>query len=513
MSLKNKCARLNIFSGVRLKAFSFALLAILSLVTSSLSPVFSDVAKAASDYDDLITTTDNLEIDCFSSITGDPLGTSIDFSLGWSQVLNPENTVFEGNTINRYSVVGGSVGTRPQDQWNQLQENIDKARGWGVTKQDINTNGESFSVFIQTAEANLNFTGTGDDRALKFPNTYRIDVTCRQDGILVGYDNTTRNNTVKYAYSWDATTGIYFISNPINYPSGYEGEDVPETPNIPGSTQYPLLDYQVSKKSIKAQYKNNIPNMSHITWLLYKTEDDYVVPEGQDPINDVTKQISVNSNYAYEVNEYGNYLLVAGVECRTPFTCEPNGFDVGVTALQLNIDGSTFDGSSDNPECLNGICEPNNPYVDCTEFAGEAPYGFGGGSFPDIIGGIGCVWTNFGIFLRIMLIELFVPKDGFWGSYFSDLGDQMETKFGFVFTAFSYVGEWIGSILVAEADCTIDSDGTIFGQSIAFDLCTFEDIAPVGWAYGINIFRLFIGVVLVFAAYRRLFTILTGLGK
>jgi len=136
----------------------------------------------------------------------------------------------------------------------------------------------------------------------------------------------------------------------------------------------------------------------------------------------------------------------------------------------INANGTFLMGSTDLNECTTTgdvlECEERSPYEDCTV------YGL------DVVGGIGCQFRNFGVWLRNTLINLFVPNYSFYNNWVSEFGTYLNDKLGFVYSAFGLViGTFTGVISNASTGkCTIAPPGQLFGATVNFDVCSTQTL-------------------------------------
>lgn len=517
----NKCDLLNTFSVVRSKAFLFALLAISSLVISSLSPL---VASAATSYDPYVRTTDEVHLKYGSC-------EQVDVTTTYESYLN--------------DLEKGSL-------------NIAKANGtWGVS-QNLNNppRNDGIAIYWSLTTSDLNFVGAdiGSEQIL-LENTSDIFVYFinMNSSCEITVSNTTTNSfggvTTFTDYSSFGWLNLFLAGANINYPDGYEGlpietEPVTEEEVIRPDFSYTIVDKSLNVKDINNSLPEFVPDEGYtfkgweVEWSLF-----YCAGGWSDIGSTCETELELKdydilpreSNYLTDVDIYGDYRLSAqyvAQQCyrypsypETPDYCfyvvggedeaSLDGYRFPPTTVDLKFDGGTYSGDTRDTECdESGYCVPPSPYKDCSIYAGEAPYGIGGGAFPDIIGGFQCQLENFGTFLIITIQNLFVPNSGKVMNSVNNFGSFISDKLGFVYTAFQYIVTWINSILVVSSDCTISmGSATFFGATPNADICYFEENAGNVWDIGIFTARMIFAAGLIFLAYRRLFNILTGLGK
>jgi hypothetical protein len=98
------------------------------------------------------------------------------------------------------------------------------------------------------------------------------------------------------------------------------------------------------------------------------------------------------------VQTRGTYTLLAVASKPVPFAPFPSDIDVKPTFLSIKIDGSVYIGTTATDDCTNGSCVPQPIYEDCSVYG------------TNLVAGFGCVIQNFGIYLRNLIVYLFVPK-------------------------------------------------------------------------------------------------------
>lgn len=286
----------------------------------------------------------------------------------------------------------------------------------------------------------------------------------------------------------------------------------------------PEFTYTVNGKSVQAKdYNQTLPTFEpdegytiagySVEWSLFKCAT-LELGTCSDP-DIVDHQIQPQDNYYNgTVEEYGNYQLQAQYlvqQCfryasypATPDYCFY--VDLGVklpdyfftsTAVDLIINGDVISGDTKDGDCdISGHCEPPSIYEDCGQYGGEAPFGIGGGSFPDIIGGFTCVIGNFGKWLIEAFKGLFIPKASFWESWTNRLSSFLDEKLGFVYTAVTFIVDLFNGIIagISTTSCTLSPEGELFGVEVEFDVCLIEDMNPT--VFGI-IQSLIIGITVI----------------
>lgn len=235
-------------------------------------------AHAASSYDSVITSVDNLNINCYSYVDSSFVGTQ-DLSYNWSNALNPSMSTMSGSgePINR---VNSSGGTYVTNVWDTLQDRLNDGQGWTVLNQSDGSSYDRIYFYVQTTIASPTFPGSD---YIRYSNSYLVQISCRQDGILVDYGSadTTRNNYIMGARGTPYEK-FYFMSNTITYPSGYEGELIAEAAPTPGVSSDYVPDWYASEAVnwVVSLHDQNFNTFDGIEWTC--SEDGNSIIEGGD---------------------------------------------------------------------------------------------------------------------------------------------------------------------------------------------------------------------------------------
>lgn len=481
---------------------------------SVFSVYFYDTAKAASPYDNVVETVNNLtltnnsnSLNCFADDQ---------FNLRWTEFFET-NTYENGYTYGDVTVDvtrnGSSTLTlsQIQDAWN--------AREWWTVTQRTNYNpgdlGKSIVVsFVTDASKELSFyTLFGSDflGVEPYTNLFEIEImlqsnsTCNINVNMNGGSVGLYPAQVIYNYSNTNKASPLFAYWPINYPDDYEGQIPPEV--TPGGNVYrPEIGYYTTTDNfIKALLTDGTSNdvcipvgLDEITgcvapllrWTVFAAN-------GTTVLNTVTQQ----SRQPYEFKLPGNdtyYLQAEFVHPGAPIAPFSSDITLQITRVQINANGTFLTGGTGANDCsvVDGVytCEPASPLEDCSTYGTDF-----GGYFQ-------CVINNFGIWLRSTLTDLFVPKYSFFQSWTSDFGQFLNSKLGFLYTSFSTITTLFGGIITngATGTCAVDPPGDLFGAPVSFDVCLFEE------SFGSTIWGIMQGVVisltilaLVFAGYRK----------
>jgi len=483
-------------------------LLLLSSLVSSLA-LFIPTADAASTYDGLIKTTESTEVKNKSiteTVTNTTIGYMYDCDNWTSQ------SMYYGIDCNTFK--------------GQFDFLLERGYGWAISNQTANT---SFSIgngnldpgdkFV-TLTYQLGSDAHGEFRTLSGDQYFMMKGSSSTCTIHLYIDNTLpstptgdgpfvsntycESGTSTYTepvqvqddyYLWSSK--ILFFNAPIDYPPDYEGDLPPDTAEMP-IFKSPDFSYTVDGSGVTAQYigpgciqSDEDPNLCSLFNLSYGMQKDGGEYEYQ--------VLGPKDTYKFQVPEYGHYnLTVIYVEKGVPYANLPSEFTFRSTTVEMYIDGSnTY--SADTLMCgllTDGYknCPEVSPYEDCTD------YGL------DVVGGLGCVIRNFGVFLRGMLVTLFVPPQSFFSGYFEQFGQFLNDKLGFLYQSIALVFEILGSVITnaVTPKCELRPPGTLFGSEVSFNMCEFQN------AFGEPIFiviqSMIIGitvVTLIFAGIRK----------
>lgn len=469
-----------------------ALLVFSSLV-GSLLPFLSSSVSAATPYDSAVqlienpvliapngTTEHDLALDYLTLISS---SSSTDCSTAYSQI----GVALSGMGSTGLSIIdevadgNGFAGYFYYSQNNSLEFGFNNSSVTGRNSL------RSSSTNITTSTAGT----SGGSVLYRLNNDGTVGVFCFPGSFV------TSANTISADLN-PQETWIWYSSSIINYPVGYAGPVVPSSPSGPIVYKYPSISYSVDNNKVIANYNGpgcinstENPEQCVIGKLLWTVQDN-------DSETVYTVVTGFKDTFNFTASEYGHYdLSVIYVDAGVPYLPLPDEFTYTSTTIEMYISGSnTY--SSDTSMCpvSSGfvICAEVLPYEDCSTFG------------VDVVGGLGCVMNNFGVFLRGMLHTIFVPNPEFFVGYFDQFTTFLNTKLGFIYNGISSVFLLLGSALAGAAttSCVISPPGTLFGAPVEFNICMLEEI--IGEPAFIAIQALVIGitvVALVFAAMRK----------
>jgi len=336
---------------------------------------------------------------------------------------------------------------------------------------------------------------------IRINNSGNITTTCNLSGLVFPLLSTGGNvNPPGNLQSY-----VYFSKNfSVSYPFDYEGVLIPNSPSSPAINYAPEIGFHLTtEKQVKAIYNGN-PDLCIpvgldeptgcvaplLTWTVYS-------PDGETILEQKTTQIFTPYEYTFPGNDI-YYFEVTFTHPGPPYAPFSSTINIVPTKFTLNVNGTFIVGGTALQDCevVSGIneCGEPNPLEDCTTYGTNF-----GGYFQ-------CVINNFGIWLRNLLIDLFVPSYSFFGSWTEDFGQFLNTKLGFLYTSFATITTLFTGIIAngSTGTCAINPPGELFGATVSFDVCDFEQ------AFGSTIWGIMQGVVisltilaLIFAGYRK----------
>jgi len=492
----------------------FSLFAVLS---SSFIVLLNNTAFAASPYDDFIKTTSKLEVATDLSVK--------DITLDWSSPL----FVVPTHNVNSTGYMDGATdpnatqsvpftyfaNSNQQNNGQTVRDAWAQRENWAVTQYG----GTYASVVVSwTNDPNPNivFSGSGSSRLLSYSvasgyQTWQISMPgyCwasnwaftanGRDGCGIGMGLMSTSNSIMIENS-GVPVSLYFAMGNVIYPSGYDGDDIPEQPAGPSTSYTPKVGYTTfDDKNMQALYIGDtsvcIPNsvggcnQPNIKWQILDSDKDEMFT--------YFGKLASIFNYTLPGNQT-YYLTAQFAHPGVPWAPFADDVDLQMVVIKIDYNGTFVSGSTELNECsvtggeLN--CEPADPLEDCTTYG------------VDIGGYFQCIINNFGTWLRNQLIALFVPKYDFYGTWNDSFGVYLNNKLGFVYSSFGFVtGSFTAMISNgATGSCNLAPPGTIFGQSFSVNVCSFQTIiGNIAWGL---LQGLVIGVtilLLAFAAYRK----------
>jgi len=482
---------------------SYGLLSALVLLSSLVSLLQSPTANAISDWDNVNLTSD------FTAVSSDGVY-STDVTTRWIGIINGTDTT---------DVFSNALSTAQKDRITDLT-NGDVDGYWGVSRQSYGSDGYVINVYwTSDTSRSIDAYGTSPDQNFANNNTDCSNTTVYADdddtgvGIWLHTDglirvvkaNSTQGMGCEIAYTSDrvSTPNFWaiFTTYPVNYPAGYDGDNIPGDFIIPGVV-FPQIEYTVSGTTITARYigpscipaGSGDPNPSacyvfNLAWTLYDNDGNIIDQ----------KTSTATDTYTFTASDYDHYDLSVGfLNKGVPFAnFLPNDYiDVLTAYIEMYVDGSNSF-TANNLNCVvddtRCISPEVTPYEDCSTYG------------TDIVGGLGCVINNFGIFLRGMLITLFVPPQQFFTEWSDQFGQFLNEKLGFISYAVLYINTFMSQIIngMFAPACTFTAPGELFGAPFSIDVCTFEYLSTGVWTLMQSLIIGLTAIALIFAGLRK----------
>jgi len=482
----------NLFFKDRIKKSLFIAATIICLLISMIYGYYRVTATSA--FDNNYQTVNNIDIHGPSPFN---VCTDIDNSGNWYSVFQAavaaDTHFFSQGTLDTY-----------QDT---LANNVVNGVGsWGVTEA-IATNGERDYIIIFSAQDGATIDFNGNDTRLTrsgggATDLYRVRIRNKRwhtgAGACTYYIvELSRVQTFVLSNSGGTFKNAFYGGNfNVTYPTGYSGKAIKQV-FTPPNTYYPDFSFNVDGLSLRAQYTGNVPyDEPQLTSLRWR-----VVQQVQGQYTNVVNDIELDEieTFQYQFAETGNYEVWLDYLIATPGQLPPP--DTLATRVQrLKIDGSSYTATSSEQECNAGVCQAPSIYEDCTTFG------------TNVVGGLGCQFRNFGVFLKGILVSLFVPDSIFIKNYFNELQTFFTEKFGLLAYPVTFLSDATGTIIseAATPDCTIDTPGTFMGANADLNLCLFEESMPTVWTPLVTFIRASTIFALMLALYRKFVAILKG---
>ena len=300
----------------------------------------------------------------------------------------------------------------------------------------------------------------------------------------------------------DAHPIFLVATDNITYPSDYTGPQIPAS-FTPKSDFYIPYFLNVDDKKVTVTPKQVDTGGKCWQWAstIVKKGDSTSDNLGDWEVIDETDYLASNEPAEMRVQEYGTDYAIGmlAYDCPPPNAKISDVYDLKLERIfPLKIDGSSYVLDSDDLNCENeGLCEEPSPYEDCSTYGA------------DLIGGLGCVMRNFGVFLRSLFITLFVPTPGFLKDYFTDFKDFITAKLGFLVWplqwAIDFVNAFFDGLSGTNSICSW-SFGNIFNSDFKLNFCSLEQNFPSAFntaRHMIQAFTVFVLISGLYTHYRR----------
>jgi len=472
--------------------FFYSLAFIVSLgVLSVLLPVTN--VGAASQYDDFIKTTPDLRLlntACEPSYGFDNFA---DLETNWTQFTSKEfiENGYNSNDVN-YPINFSGNGLSLQ----QYADSFVNKTNWSVSQFQLSPN-DRWITITYTTEANTKLEFVDSPQTLgqglytkQGQQNYQVEIYMSSScGITVNvsHSSSSRYAVATYQPNDDYRYKPYLVFWDYDIPEGYEG-DIPPDSGVDPELGVTAFNYFVTDKKVKVENKTpNLRGDEQCRWFVDTNPDEVTNASDEYIFNR-----SCTDKPDYIFTDYGYYELGLRITY-------PNGLD-GVSEQTtwdayktLHIDGSTFSGGAD----VHGDFVPFDPLLETCD-----PLD------------IPCHLRNLGATLLDGLKTLFIPNMDYLRNLLDTFAEGLQSQFGFLYTAFEMLVQWLNSLLTVNPDCTVGlGNETFFGVPLSYNFCTFENAAPVIYNTLATTTRLIIAAGFVFVAYRRMIEIVRSLGK
>lgn len=457
---------------IRLKEFSATLLFVLSLVSlSALSLLTSAPVKAASDYDDVIKTTDSVSLINQNENYNEDVTTSY-FSkmLEKCNNLSPEILDISKWTVYQYTIHDGS------NVISYVGFDYAQTDGFYLGFQDLN--GTKVARYFNKENNNP----TIPDGARIYYQNGELKGDCNQQNIY--YPDST--------YEGNADIRILLSTFDIQYPEGYAGQQIGDSVNIAPKV-YPEVFYNVKQFEFSASHNHNQLKEYGLNGNSYKVKYTLYDNDSTDVLKSET--IDASAFFKYTFDDYGTYGMDVEFQPKgIPYPSLPEDINFIPTKLKILVNGQSYVSNSNNDKCdEQGDCEEAFIGEDCSTYG------------TDLIGGFGCHIRNFGRNLEAVLIALFLPAPAFFTGYWSEFTEFLNTKLGFLYQSIASIVGLLNGVITnaASSDCTFTPAGTLWGAPMNLNLCQMQNSFPAAWAIMQSLVIGLTCFALIFAFQRR----------
>jgi len=503
---------------VRWRAGLLSALFLISSLALSFSPWLSSPANAASWADNVIEVVPEMVLHQTFGGYDD-----IDISVNWPGVFEATS----GNVTTGGSTYDYSWGSESSN-YSAFKDIWDNKEYWGVSSLSYSDGGTVSALIWATEDPNATGTFYGGPPCTVGVNYCALTVNDHgydtfwivvslvdSDSVVVETSGSGTTNDIAHMYIGGSQRMIYFAYlESIDYPTDYEGPIPPETGG-PTPVFIPKIGYHVTDGNEVNGLWLTEPECAPVGITdttgcgAYKLRWTIIGPDDVTVLDQ--KTLDRYAPYKFQLPGNDNYTLTVETVGFGP-PALPLASDVEFLKLifDINANGTFVVGGTELNTCeQSGIdynCGEADPMEDCSTYAGEFPFGFGGaGEAADLVGGFGCIIGNFGIWLRNTLINLFIPGYSFFGTFQTELGDFLNSKLGFVATAFSFIVGIFGGIVTGAVttSCTVAPPGTIFGATFSVDICFIEDNFPTAFGIMQGLIIALTVIALFFAGLRK----------
>jgi len=389
---------------------------------------------------------------------------------------------------------------------------LQQGGSWGVSTQ-LSASAPQYQtvnvMWSEVAGANITFSGTNvilnranNQNSLRMFTFIIKGVHDGGGSCVAEWVNPTNNNTsiiisTQTTVASPIRNAFYGGDYTVSYPIGYAGKPIKSVYNPP-DTFYPDFTYTVDILEFTAQYLGNVPytntSLVNLRWRIVGKDNAGLYNQ---IIADIDTPEEVAVNYTFETT--GDYEIWLDYEINPPGQLDPPD-KVKTMVQRIKVDGSTYTSSTTQSECTSGVCNQPDIYEDCTTFGAN------------IVSGFSCVMRNFGIYLRGVLTNLFVPSGLFIRNYFNSLNAFLQEKLGMLVYPITFIISTFNEFITAAntPSCTVSPSGTFFGASMNINFCLIENNMPAIWNGFITFIRALTVYVVVMALYRKFMVIMKG---
>jgi len=386
-----------------------------------------------------------------------------------------------------------------------LKNAVDLNYSWGVTTQEQAGNSKVVHVYwSKNTASRISFTtnevvidnGGGSNPSLgKF--TYMIKRAHDGSGgcnpELIDYATPNSFQISNNQTSSSVKLKNVFVGGVVNitYPALYGGLPIRQT-YTPPDTVYPNFTYKIDGFNIEANYLYNVPlnepKTAQLRWRFVgkDTSGFYTVV-----LKDVTQLL--HEQFDYTSGFLGDFELWLDLIPTSPTIITPP--DTTDTLVQrIKIDGNLFAGDTSSNECTNGVCNVPDLYENCG------------------LTDVACTLRNFGVYLKGLLISLFVPSSAYISTYFTGLSEFFTEKLGILLYPITFITDTLNLFIDSASSpaCSFSTGGTIFGASPTLNFCVVEDTMPTLYNPIMAFVRGSILFGMIWAIRRKLMSILRG---
>lgn len=477
-------------------------------------PFYAQVASAASEFDNALNKTEKLEIVRASQ------NKRIDLSTKYVSYLQACDAGLSSDGISNPGTLSSYRKALQTGSWSVFMEgagygDYNVVVMWSIEKANANFyhkgDNDVLSVDRSAGYVKLSYSSNGDaywdtpytvkDDNVRCQPYLNYSVTEPRDDVYSNPQDSfylissQPRNTPNYGYD----RKLFLSTAVVNYPAGYSGSTVPQNYKIP-------YDYYVHFKvenqynvNFSAKYtkvktepaQDNPPKPQKVFWLIQ--DPDKISSNTGFPTTICSDYIDADKPFT-ERNcpnvqfEKKKYLFKS--EATHVFDDEENASaELTFKTTTQKVDFNTMmkydtekcePGALDVGEAVN--CAAPSEYEDCD------------------IEDLACHLRNFGVRLKHIFYDLFVPDFAVLEERFATLNANLRDRLGFVWYPFDWLGLTFNSLTQSTASChrgTIPSipyssnlgNGKLFGSNVNLNPCSLQNQLPIMYDVVVFIFR------------------------